>query len=340
MTLQGIEVVCPRCRGALEEADTEAAWACRGCGEAYPVVAGIPDLRVAPDPYIGFEADREKAKGLDRASPGRGFEELIDYYYAHTSVVPPQDAALYKRGLLAAESRARGALDNWQRHSLGAPARGAMLDLGCGTGPMLVAASGWFDRSVGIDIALRWLVVGKKRLEEAGVAAPLICACAEALPFPEGTLDVVAADSVIEHCRSPEDAAGEVARVLVPGGNWWLATPNRFSVGPDPHTGLIGGSMLPKGITAWYVRRKGGIPPKRRLFGLGTLKRLLNGAGFERTRVFVPGIPREQKRHFKGTMKLAISGYEAVRRTPVVRSVLYAFGPLLYAVAGRRESPS
>ena len=112
MTVHGIEVVCPRCKGALGATQDGSRWECDACGEAYPVVAGIPDLRVAPDPYIGFEADRAKAAGLDKALEGRGFEELIDYYYAHTSVVPPQDAALYKRGLLTKEG-GRQAMDHY-----------------------------------------------------------------------------------------------------------------------------------------------------------------------------------------------------------------------------------
>jgi hypothetical protein len=39
---------------------------------------------------------------------------------------------------------------------------------------------GWTP--VGVDVALRWLMVGQKRLQEAGVSATLVCASARHLP--------------------------------------------------------------------------------------------------------------------------------------------------------------
>ena len=69
-----------------------------------------------------------------------------------------------------------------------------------------------------MDIAFRWLIVARKRLEEAGVSVPLVCACAEALPFRDGTFDTVVASLVF--CSVPEPARGlaEVKRVLRAGG--------------------------------------------------------------------------------------------------------------------------
>ena len=347
MVLAGFEIVCPRCRGELREDSDGTRLECCDCGSEYPVLAGIPDLRVFPDPYIGFEDDRAKGLMLAEASKGKSFEQLIDYYYAHTSVVPDEDARLYKRGLLAAEARARAALEGWatqrarpsggtgERDGPSVGATDPMLDLGCGTGPLLVAAREQFRRRIGVDIAFRWLVVGKKRIEEAGLDVPLVCACAEALPFRAEAFGTVAADSMIEHSQRQAEVAGEVARVLRPGGTWMLSTPNRFSVGPDPHTGLLAGSLIPVRLTASYVRRKGGIPPHRKLLSVGGLRDLLRRQGFTDVRVFAPRISAEQRAHFSGLMGLAIRGYELVQRTPGLRALLLGVGPLLYAVARR-----
>ncbi|MFQ5435158.1 MAG: methyltransferase domain-containing protein, partial [Anaerolineae bacterium] len=197
MIFKGIELCCPDCRGDLTAVVSTAVspeeWACADCGRRYPVIAGIPDLRVFPDPYIEMEPDRDKGRMLAEAAATRTFPELVDFYYQHTDVVPPQHARLYKRGLLAAEARSKSVLAAWQ------PSSGHLLDVGCGTGPMLAAAAAADYRPVGVDIAFRWLVVGQRRLQDAGVDAPLICACAEALPFPDGAFTAVTAESVLEH---------------------------------------------------------------------------------------------------------------------------------------------
>ena len=106
---------------------------------------------------------------------------------------------MYKRGLLSGVYRAEKALSAWEQasNSDGSQFK-RLLEIGCGTGPLLVAAKHRYRQVVGVDIAFRWLVVAKKRLDEAGMGdIPLICACAEALPFREDSFDNVVADSVI-----------------------------------------------------------------------------------------------------------------------------------------------
>ena len=138
MNLYGLELCCPVCRDDFAESAGELA--CRGCGRRFPIVAGIPDLRVFPDPYIAMEDDRKKGAMLE----GRGcetFSSLLDYYYSITSVVPPRHAQLYKRGLLAGPERAsrragimgvrfwrrtgRAPARNWLRHRTATIGRGA-----------------------------------------------------------------------------------------------------------------------------------------------------------------------------------------------------------------------
>ncbi|MCP4424556.1 MAG: class I SAM-dependent methyltransferase, partial [Chloroflexi bacterium] len=177
-----------------------------------------------------------------------------------TDVVPPQHAQLYKRGLLAAESRSAQTLTAWESHAESERDTSdlSLLEIGCGTAPLLVTAVSQYRQVVGIDIAFRWLVAAKKRLEDAGIDAPLICTCAEALPFPDGAFDRVAAESVIETVKDQTQTFAECYRVMRPGGRLFVATPNKFSLGPDPHTGLLAGGYLPKSWTAAYVRKQGG----------------------------------------------------------------------------------
>lgn len=340
MNFHGVQVVCPHCRGELENSRVEGGegFRCRACDKQYPIVAGVPDLRVFPDPYIDIAADREKGLKVAAKLDEMSFAELVEFYYGMTSVVPAHHAKLYSRGVLAAGPRSEAALDSWRSAAGegGGKAPGSVfLDIGCGTGPLLAAAAKRYERVVGVDVAFRWLVVGKKRLMEQGVDAVLICACAEALPFPDGLFDAAAMESSVEHVQDQVAAVGQCRRVLKPGGVVFVSTPNRFSVGPDPQTGVWAGSWLPKGIVAWIVRRQGGIPPKRKLLSAGGVRGLLLGGGFADVRVTVPDIAEGQRSHFSGLMRVAIDGYRLARRLPISRQLLRVIGPLLHAV-GRK----
>src|SRR5512141_592070 len=102
-------LVCPRCRGPLEASGESLA--CSGaCATTYPVVAGIPDLRVCADPYIGLVEDRAKGLRLLEEGAGLTFAGLVELYYKITPEVPPVLAARYAAHHLAGELRGEGLL--------------------------------------------------------------------------------------------------------------------------------------------------------------------------------------------------------------------------------------
>ncbi len=186
---------------------------------------------------------------------------------------------------------------------------------------------------MGLDIALRWLVVARKRLEEKGVDATLVCACAEALPFASESFARVGAESVIDQVRDQAATVAECHRVLRPGGRLLLSTPNRTSLGPDPQTGVWAGSWLPERAVAALVRSQGGIPPRRRLLSGGGLRRLLAAAGFEPPRLVLPRIAAAQRRQLSPALRAAATAYGAARAVPGARRLLGAIGPLLVTAA-------
>ncbi len=336
MDYQGVELVCPACRNDLRGVGD--AFRCTSCSRRYPVIAGIPDLRLWPDPYIGIEEDRMKGSKLAHECSGLSFADSVELYYRLTTVVPLFQARAFTRALLSAVPRSSHSLERWRAEcqSLGTAAdtaSGSLLEIGCGTAPLLVAASRQYRQVVGIDVAFRWLVLAKKRLAEAGVDAPVVCANAEGLPFTPGAFDDVALDSTIEHLRDQPLALSEAHRVMRAGGCLLVATPNKKSLGPDPHAGLWAGGWLPEAAIGWWVRRKGGIPPRRRLLSRRTLGKALMTAGFDRPRVFVPSVPAAQRDGFSPVLRRVIDVYNGVARTPPGRAVLLRIGPLLHAVA-------
>jgi ubiquinone/menaquinone biosynthesis C-methylase UbiE/uncharacterized protein YbaR (Trm112 family) len=347
MEFKGVELVCPACRQDLRR--NSDALHCTGCARTYPVLAGIPDLRLWPDPYIGIDEDRAKGLRLAQECASLGFEESVRLYYRLTTVVPEFQANAFTRGLLAAADRAASSLAGWESPG-GRPTSGLrLLEIGCGTAPLLAGAAPRYERVVGVDVAFRWLILARKRLDEAGLDAPLLCACAEALPFPDASFDVVVADSALEVLRDQRRGGEQAYRVLRPGGCFFAATPNRFSLGPDPHVGLWAGGWLPQSVVASWVRRRGGIPPQRRLLSKRSLRRLLESTGFTDVRVRVPMIPAAQREGFSPALRTVIDAYNAAARNTVGGAVLSGIGPLLHATArkpaastqqpGRRATP-
>jgi ubiquinone/menaquinone biosynthesis C-methylase UbiE/uncharacterized protein YbaR (Trm112 family) len=365
MMFKGIEICCPHCKGDLQETRSKiedrgskieirslrlqssilhpqsSELSCRACDRRFPIALGIPDLRVFPDPYIDAEADR--AKGLQVAARIEvlDFADLVDFYYSITSVVPPKDARQYKRGLMVGAARAEAALTSWEKavnvnsHSNS----GRLLEVGCGTAPLLVSAKSRYQKIVGVDIAFRWLVVAKKRLAEAKLDVPLICACAEALPFPNAAFDRVVADSVLEHLGDQHKGLSEICRVTRPGGYLFVATPNKYSLGPDPHVGIWAGGYLPQRWLASYMSRRGGITPKRNLLSSRLLSRAIHEAGFQPPRIELPAVPDGQRSHFPPGMNLLIDLYHLGKRLPVSRPLLQMVGPFLHAVAEKGKEP-
>lgn len=345
MTFGGIEICCPSCQGDLESVTYQkTTFRCVSCKKEFPVIQGIPDLRMFPDPYIDFDQDRLKGEKVASRFQELDFQGLIEYYYSMTSVVPPQHARQYSRGLMAGQARAETTLSNWQK-LIGDQASSQLqkelvLEIGCGTAPFLVAGSKAFSKLIGIDIAFRWLILGKKRLEEAGLDVPLICACAEALPFREHTFGAVVAESTIEHLRDQSCALNEARRVLIPNGWLFITTPNKFSVGPDPHAGLWMGGILPESWIGAYVKMKGGIPPKRQLLSVGELKRLLHCSGFKVPVLGLPDISDTQRLYFSKGLRVIIDLYRITTKLPLTRWILYKIGPLFHAVTRKANLPS
>lgn len=323
-----MEIVCPRCRGVL--LDSSAALRCPPCAAEYPLIAGIPDLRLAADPLIEIVEDREKAARLAREAEGRSLAELVQFYFSITPEVPPDLA----RGFAAAKTvlgpaRAGDRLDAWSERVVVPGQR--VIDLGCGAGAWLPELTGRFRFVTGVDVALRWLVVARKALEEVGRSAQLVCANAEHLPFRAHTADAVVAANVIEHVARPESALDEIFRILDKDGVALLSSPNRLSLLPEPHVGVPALGWLPRATADELVRRTRGVPYGGiQLQTWPGLVDLVSAAGFRLVRVGPPAIgPRERATLGRGG-RLGAAGYEAVRSwVPGGATLLRVVGPLL-----------
>lgn len=326
-----IDFVCPSCRAALALEQTESAYyACSDCGRTYPVVLGIPDFRLAPDPWIGLEADREKGRRLLAHTRDLSFADTVRAYWAMTPETPRARADHFTNTVLAADVRLREWLARVERSGADA---GTWLDIGCGTGDLLVAGAEQGIAMIGIDVAFRWLVIARKRLDEAGVAAPLVCCNAEHLPFADRSVARVLSVSTLEHCRDARSVLGEARRVLRTGGAVHVRTVNRYTLLREPHVGIWGVGLVPRRWADAFVRWRSRQrylhhhPLSRR-----ELSRALVAAGFHAVEVQAATLlPSERVR--LGRHRWISRVYEAIRRTPAVGAGLSWIAPLVEAKA-------
>lgn len=341
-----LPLCCPLCKGPLET-DPER-YRCPACEREYPIVLGIPDFRVFPDPYIDYADDHAKARRLLAGADGLSFAGLSERYWAMTPDVPPALARRFVRRTLGAVERGRVSLDLVRRVAagLGAGPRadGAFLELGCGTGGFLVAAAERYDQVIGIDIAFRWLVIARKRVAEAvehGLLAReqadrirIVCCCAEYLPFPDHSFDLVVGSDVVEHTAHQELLLAQSRRALRPGGLLFLATSNRLSFTPEPHVRVWGVGFLPRRWMRDYVRLVRGLPYEHiRQLSVFELARLLRRAGFARWRIVLPRLSPPELRGYSKTERWGVSVYHRLGVLPIARALLLVFGPFFNVVA-------
>jgi 2-polyprenyl-3-methyl-5-hydroxy-6-metoxy-1,4-benzoquinol methylase/uncharacterized protein YbaR (Trm112 family) len=332
-TVSPVELACPACRGSLGTAAD--ALACRRCQRRFSVVAGIPDLRLAyPDAYLSWEEDVARACELAERFDELDFVALLRAHWVRSGK-PPELVERFVAGDVASIERSRAYLAAIERERGGAlGGADSFLEIGCGTAGLAAAAALQGVHAVASDVSLRWLVLAKKRLLEAGIeGVRLVCCAAEEPPFAPSTFDVVAASDVIEHVVDQGEFVRGCGQVLRPGGSLFLATPNRFSLGLEPHVRLWGVGFLPRPLARHYVRVLRKTPYEHvRLLSASALRRLLSQNGFA-VKIVPPEIPPATEDMYAGLERRLVRTYNRLRRVAPVRLLLLAAGPFFHVFA-------
>jgi len=103
--------------------------------------------------------------------------------------------------------------------------KGKLLDLGCGDGRFLalMRAAGWDVTGIDTDLA------AVKNARELGI--PVVAGNIADAAFPEASFDAVTLSHVIEHVHDPVGLLSACRRVVKPGGQVVIVTPNIKSFG-------------------------------------------------------------------------------------------------------------
>lgn len=100
-----------------------------------------------------------------------------------------------------------------------------LLDVACGAGQLAIPAARMGLEATGVDIAENLVRAARERADAEGLCVRFDHGDAEALPYPDGSFDVVASIFGAMFAPRPERVAAELMRVCRPGGrilmgNW------------------------------------------------------------------------------------------------------------------------
>jgi len=222
------------------------------------------------------------------------------------------DDTAYERERLARLERAVG------RSIAGA----RLLNVGCGTGGFNEAARRAGADAWGVDASPEAAAI-------AALRAPgrILCAAAEELPLPTGSVDLVYCYSTLEHVADAGRAVREMVRVLRPGGALYLHTPNRWACF-EGHYKLFWLPGLPRPLAAAYLALRG-----RPTAFLRTLRPLT----LAECRAFVEAAGARVTRVLDDGMNRPVGG----RLWPLVRAyyLLFRVRPYVELVATPGEAP-
>jgi ubiquinone/menaquinone biosynthesis C-methylase UbiE len=125
-----------------------------------------------------------------------------------------------------------------------------LLDVACGTGNTALAARARGAAVTGLDLTPELLAVAEKRAAEEGLdGITWKSGDAEALPFADGSFDVVVSSCGLMFAPDQQKVAGEVARVTKSGG--------RIAIQAWTREGGVGRMFA---VTGKYVAPPPGVP--------------------------------------------------------------------------------
>jgi ubiquinone/menaquinone biosynthesis C-methylase UbiE len=156
-----------------------------------------------------------------------------------------------------------------------APGR-RMLDLGCGTGTLVLMARRRCPGAtvIGIDGDPTILDIARRKAARAGIPVQLDEGMAYALPYADGSFDAVTSTLMLHHLTHDQQARtlAEVWRVLRPGGRLVVAD---FA---PPHNRLM---ALTSRTARRLMRRHGGGAGEHSGHAAGRLERRLAALGWQ-----------------------------------------------------------
>jgi ubiquinone/menaquinone biosynthesis C-methylase UbiE len=199
-----LQVVCPRCKGALAEDD---GLRCTACEVSYPVLDGVPLL-------VGAELTNQH-------------QQQRQYFDASFSGYEQYTVENWRLSYLLRIYEELAVLDS------GSP----YLDVGVGgSGATVIEAAKRGVPAAGCDLSVEGVLTARRFAETEGVVdrSRFVVCTAEALPFADRTFGAVSAVALLEHVDNDQAVVAEIARVATPEARVFLMVPHAFRFMPPP----------------------------------------------------------------------------------------------------------
>jgi ubiquinone/menaquinone biosynthesis C-methylase UbiE len=128
-----------------------------------------------------------------------------------------------------------GRWSEWRKSSLDYVAGQRVLEIGFGTGELLLEMARREMQVVGLELSTAMQRITTSKMARRGLDVPRLRGIVQAMPFADGQFDTVVSTFPATYILEP-DTLQEVARLLRP---------------PNPHTGSEGGRFVVVGMVVW-----------------------------------------------------------------------------------------
>ncbi len=277
LLLRGLR--CPSCFSALRR--NEDSLECIGCGHHYPMLNqnGVLAIRLLAD-HVSAEKSRIQ----------RFWGDIYQQWYSHN------DQSLQPE-VLVKQLKDLENLFQKRRHmavvemDLSSLSELEVCEIGCGAGGHSALFRSHGAHMTSVDITQERVLSTAQKLsllcDVPSGSGRAIQADAEALPFPDGTFDIVYSNGVLHHTESTDKSIKEVFRILKPGGRAVIMLYARHSAyywTQIVPAALLTGDIFRYSEAEWIGRRTEGKPspgvnknPITRVYSGNQLRDLFQG---------------------------------------------------------------
>jgi SAM-dependent methyltransferase len=176
----------------------------------------------------------------------------IDYLASCEEYTHPEERELLITNWIAQQERTLGILADFKKRA-GDPAGKRLLDIGHGSGSQLIAFAQAGAHVSGLEVNPVLGRIAAENFETQGVTGDLRVYDGNRMPFEDGQFDYLFSASVLEHVSDAQMFISEAARVLAPGGVFYLSFPNRYNI-REHHTLICWIGYLPRSWASYIVR--------------------------------------------------------------------------------------